>query len=176
MMSTQTGSRRRCRVVVPAGVLILVLIFLLTACGTHTTTGAPAGGETATATLSPTPGQASAHACPSPAVVTTQPAPAGVVLTSKNSGSTINVRKGETVEVDLPFDHAWSGPADLSPGLLTMHTPAGYTASALGSCVWRFTTTGAGTARLSFIGRPICEKGQVCPLYVMAVIFTLDIS
>lgn len=175
-MSTHTRGVRRCRVVIPAGVLILVLIFVLTACGTRTTTGAPAGGKTATPTLSPTSGQASAHGCPSPVVVTTQPAPASVVLTSKNSGSTITVRRGETIEVDLPFDHAWSGPVGLSPDVLTMQNPAGYTAPALGACIWRFTTSSAGTVRLSFIGRPICEKGQVCPLYVMAVIFILNIS
>jgi hypothetical protein len=173
MMSVDSRSARRRRVLVPAGALILVLVFLLTACGTHTTTGAPAGGKTATATLSPIPGTRS---CPGTAVVTAQPAPAGLILTNKDSGSTINVTRGETIEVNLPFDHAWSGPADLSPGLLTMQTPAGYTAPALGACVWRFTATGTGTVRLSFVGRPICEKGQVCPMYVMAVIFTLDIS
>jgi hypothetical protein len=57
-----------------------------------------------------------------------------------------------------------------------MQTPAGYTSPALGACVWRFMTTGTGTVHLSFVGRPICEQGQVCPLYVLAVIFTLDIS
>lgn len=174
-MSVHTGSAGRL-VLVPAGVLILLLIFLLTACGTQSTIGAPAGGKTATATLSPTPSQASANGCPSTIVVTARPAPAGIVLTNKNSGSTITVSRGETIEVDLPVDHAWSGPANLLPGLLSMQTPAGYTSPALGACVWRFMTTGTGTVHLSFVGRPICEQGQVCPLYVLAVIFTLDIS
>lgn len=175
MMSSDAG-KARCRWCVLLTMLMLVLACVLAACGTNSITGSPGGQGTASPIPSPTQGQASLHGCPGAAVVATRPTPAGVVLTTKNSGSTVNVTRGETIEVDLPFGHVWSGPANLSPGLLTMQTPAGYEASAIGACVWRFTAIGPGSVRLSFVGRPVCEKGQVCPLYVMAVIFTLTIS
>ncbi len=178
MMPIDTESAKSHRFLPAAGILVLVFIFLLTACGTNTTTGSPSGSGATTQTPAPTAtqSQASANGCPSSAVVTTQPAQAGVVLTNKNTGSTVNVTKGETIEVDLPFGHAWSGPANFSQGLLAMQTPAGYASSTAKACVWRFSATGTGIAHLSFVGRPICKKGEACPMYVMAVNFTLDIK
>ncbi|HEY1354456.1 MAG TPA: hypothetical protein VGF67_33005 [Ktedonobacteraceae bacterium] len=174
-MSVDTGNVQYRRCLLPAGMLVLVLFFLLAACGTNTTTGSPAGRGSVSSTPSPARSQISANGCPGK-VVTARPAPANAVLTNKNSGGTIRVPRGETVEVDLPFGHAWSGPEPLPPGLLSMQTPVGYESPALGACVWRFIATGVGTAHLSFVGRPICGQGQVCPLYVLAVFFTLDIS
>lgn len=171
-MSMDTGQTKRRWSLWPAGVLVLVLVFLLTACGSRTTTGSSAGSG---ATPSPTQSPASGNGCPGN-VLTTRLAPAGVVLTDKNNGSTIKVSRGEIIEVDLPFGHVWSGPVNFLPGLLTMQTPAGYASPALGACVWRFTPTGTGTVRLSFVGQPLCGKGQVCPMYVLAILFTLDIS
>lgn len=177
-MSMDTGRSKGRRFLPLAGILALALVFILAACGTNTTTGSPSGNGAATQTPAPTAtqGQANANGCPSGAVITTRPAPAGVVLTNKNTGSTVNVTKGESIEVDLPFGQAWSGPANFSQGLLAMQTPAGYASSTARACVWRFTATGTGTAHLSFVGRPICKKGQACPMYVQAVVFTLDIK
>jgi hypothetical protein len=174
-MSVDTGNIKCRRFFLPAGMLVLVLFFLLVACGTNTTTGSPAGGGTVSSTPSPTRSQVSTNGCPGK-VVTARPVSTNAVLTNKNSGGTIRVTRGETVEVDLPFGHAWSGPEPLSPGLLTMQPPAGYESPARGACVWRFITIGVGTAHLSFVGRPICGQGQVCPLYVLAVFFTLAIN
>jgi|SRR5579883_1264269 len=176
MMSGDSGSAKRRRALPFVGSLALVLVFILAACGTNTTTGAPAGSGAATPSPTATQGQASANGCPSGAVVTTPQTQAGLVLTSKNSGSTVTVSKGETIEVDLPLGHSWSGPANLSPNLLAMQTPAGYESSTAKACVWRFTATGTGVAHLAFAGRAICKKGQACPMYVMAVNFTLDIK
>ncbi|SRR5579885_1111690 len=176
MMSGDSGSAKRRRALPLVGGLVLVFVFILAACGTNTTTGSPAGSGGVTPTPTATQSQGSANGCPSSAVVTTPRAPAGVVLTSNNSGNTINVARGETIEVDLPLGHAWSGPANLSPNLLAMQTPAGYESSTAKACVWRFTATGTGIAHLSFAGRAICKKGQPCPMYVMAVVFTLDIK
>ena len=178
MMHTDIHKIKSRRPFVLAGMLLLICVFVLAACGNNTTTGSPPSNGAATPTRTPTttPGQASANGCPSRAVVTTAPAPAGVTLTSKNSNSTVSVNKGETIEIDLPFGHLWSGPSDLSQGLLTMQSPAGYESPSAKVCVWRFVATGTGTAHFSFVGRPICKKGQLCPMYVMAVPFTIEIK
>ena len=179
IMSMHTESIKSRRLFPLAGVIVLVLVFGLVACGTNTTaTGSPSGNGAPAQTPAPTvtPGQSSANGCPDSAVVTTQPAPAGVVLTSKNTGNTVRATRGETVEVDLPFGHAWSGPVNFSQGLLSMQTPAGYESSSAHACVWRFTATGTGTAHLSFVGRPICKKGQACPMYIQALDFTVAIQ
>ena len=184
-MSMDTESTRRRRLLPLTGVLALILVFILAACGTNTTaTGSPSGNGATTQTPAPTatpgqsstPGQASANGCPSSVVVTTHPAPAGVVLTSKNTGSTVSATRGEAIEVDLPLGHAWSGPVNFSQNLLAMQTPAGYESSAARACVWRFTATGTGTASLSFVGRPICKKGEACPMYIQAINFTVNIK
>lgn len=179
MKSMDIESIKRRRLFPMAGALLLMLIFVLAACGTNTTTtGSPTGSGTTTRTpaSTATPGQTTANGCPSSAVVTTQPVPAGVILTTKNTGSTVNVTRGQTIEIDLPFGRAWSGPVNFSQNLLAMQTPAGYESSAARACVWRFTATGTGVARLSFVGRPICKQGQACPMYVQALEFTVDIK
>jgi hypothetical protein len=178
-MHTYAGiTRRRLFILVVPCVLALALV--LSACGTNTTTatGAPAGstatapGATAVATQS----QATADGCPSTTVVTTPPTAANVVLTNTNSGTTITVQKGDLVQVNLPFGHDWQGPLNLSPDLLTAQAPAGYSNAAAKACVWRFVASNTGTVRLSFVGRPICKKGQACPMYIMAIPFTIEIK
>lgn len=161
-----------------AGALVLICVFLLASCGVNTNTGSSPNNGTTTPTPTPTAttGQATANGCPSSATVGTQQTPAGVTLTNKDSGSTISVNKGEIIEVHLPFGHLWSGPANLSQGLLTMQKPAGYESASAKACVWRFVAAGTGTVHFSFVGRPICKKGQLCPMYVMAVPFTVDIK
>ncbi len=156
------------------GAFVLALVFVLSACGTNTTSGSQ---SSFTPTPTSTPKHlANANGCPNNTVVTTPPAPASVILTNKNSGNTISVSKGETVEVHLPLGMAWSGPTNLSQELLTMQGPAGYADSATNACVWRFVAVGTGTAQLAFVGRPICKKGQLCPMYIMAMPFTVEIK
>lgn len=155
--------------------LALVLILAFSACGTNTTStgnSPSASGPTPTATQS----QANANGCPNNTVVTTPPAPASVTLTSANSGKTVEVKKGDTIEIDLSFGHLWQGPTSLSQDLLTMQSPAGYASTTAKACVWRFVATGTGIAHLSFDGRPICKKGQLCPMYILAMPFTFDIK
>ena len=160
------------------GAFVLALVFVLAACGTNTTGGSQSSvTPTATPTSTPTPNHlANANGCPNNTVVTTPPAPASVILTNKNSGNTVSISKGETVEVYLPFGMAWSGPANLSQNLLSMQSPAGYASSTANACVWRFVAVGTGTAQLAFVGRPICKKGQLCPMYIMAMPFTVEIK
>lgn len=163
-----------------AGALFLICVFVLAGCGTNTTTGSPSGNggttPTPTSTTAPTAGKATANGCPSSATFVAPPTPANVILTNKNSGNKVSVKKGDIIEVDLPFGHEWSGPSDLSQGPLTMQGPAGYESASSKACVWRFVANSAGTVHLSFIGRPLCKKGQLCPMYVMAVPFTIEIK
>ena len=165
----------------PAGrwrsfIFTVTLTFLLgltiTACGNQSSsTGSrPAATATATSSASTT----NATGCPDSAVVTTPPQPASVVLKNSDSNAVINVNKGDTVEVDLPFGHLWEGPEGNTASLLAPQTPSGYAFAQV--CVWRFIAAGTGTVHLTFIGRPICKMGQACPMYVMAVPFTIDIK
>lgn len=157
---------------------LLVCMLAFSACGTNTTTGSSSGNAAATptSTTGVTQGPADATGCPNHLVVTTAPTAASVTLTTKDSNKTVTVSKGALVEIDLPFGQTWSGPVNLPQDLLTLQSPAGYAFPALRSCVWRFTAGKPGTVHLSFIGRPLCKKGQLCPMYVMAVPFTIEIK
>ncbi|HEU5375424.1 MAG TPA: hypothetical protein VFV38_08300 [Ktedonobacteraceae bacterium] len=157
--------------------LILLLSLTLTACGTNASnTGSAPGGSTPTPAPTATQSQAQVDGCPNKAVVTTQPAAASLVLKGTNSNSTVSAKKGDTIEIDLAFGHTWQGPLNASHGLLTMQNPSGYASPTAKACVWRFVASQTGTAQLSFSGRPLCEKDQLCPQYVMAVDFTINIK
>jgi hypothetical protein len=99
-----------------------------------------------------------------------------VVLTNANSGTTITAKKGDTIEIKLAFGHTWQGPTNLSQSLLTVQGPAGYAFPSAKVCVWRFLAASTGTAHFSFEGRPICQPNQACPMYIMAVPFTVTIE
>jgi hypothetical protein len=180
-MCTHAGimSRRSLLYVIP---FVLVLVLTLSACGTNasTTTGTAPGSTAtappATATATQSQSQAKTDGCPNSTVITTPPPSANIVLTNTNSGTTITAKKGDTIEVNLPFGHTWQGPTNLSQNLLTTQGPAGYAFPSGKACVWRFLASSTGTAHLSFEGRPICKQGQACPMYIMAVPFTVDIQ
>lgn len=155
-----------------AGSFLLALVFVLSACGTNTATGSQSGSTpTPTTTL-----QASTNGCPDSAAVTNTPAPASVVLTNKSTGDTVSVNKGKVVEVRLPQGMSWSGPAKLASNVLALQGPAGYASSADKTCIWRFMAVGTGTTQLSFTGRPICKKNQMCPMYIVAMPFTVEVK
>lgn len=158
---------------------LLMFVLAFSACGTNSTSTGSAPTGTATisgATVTPTQGQATKDGCPNSTVVTTAPPAPNVTLTNADSGSTVNAKKGDMIEINLPFGHAWQGPLTISQNLLEKQGPAGYTYPTAKACVWRFLATATGTAHLSFEGRPICQKNQACPMYVMAVILTVDIK
>lgn len=159
---------------------LLVFVLAFSACGTNSTsTGSTAPTSTATtsgATATPTQSQATKDGCPNATVVTTAPPAPNVTLTSADNGSTVNAKKGDMIEINLPFGHAWQGPLTISQNLLEKQGPAGFAYPSAKSCVWRFLATATGTAHLSFEGRPICQKNQACPMYVMAVILTVNIK
>ncbi|MGH2506171.1 MAG: hypothetical protein ACRDHZ_01925 [Ktedonobacteraceae bacterium] len=163
-----------------ASLLLVLLMFTLAACGTNslTSTGSPAApsatsAPTATATHS---SGSTSTGCPNSTPLTTEPAAASVVLKISDEEKTTTVKKGATLEVDLPFGHNWSGPANKTQSPLAMQDPSGYASPASQMCVWHFVATSTGTTNLLFTGRPICAKNQICPLYIMALSFPITVQ
>jgi len=161
-------------------VLSLVLVLALTACGVNSTstgssTTTPTAVPSATATKVATSTSASTTGCPG-STLATQPSAPTITLTTANTQTAVTAKNGATIEVDLPVGHTWQGP-DITPqNMLAMQSPSGYTSTKGQFCVWRFVATGVGTVHLSFTGRPICKKGQLCPMYVMAIPFTINVQ
>ena len=159
----------------PISVLTVLLMLVLAACGSPTTgTGSAPGGSTSTP--APTATHGTATGCPNKTTVNTQPAAASVVLNNTGVNTTATVKRGDIVEIDLPFGHNWSGPTNSAQGLLLEQDPSGYASPTGHVCVWRFLAASTGTAEINFTGRPICQKGQLCPMYIMAAPFTIKIQ
>ena len=163
----------------PIIVLAVLLTFLLAACGTPSNSTGSSSGATVTSTPAPTATHSgttsSATGCPNKTTVA-QPAAASVVLNSSGVDTKATVKKGDLVEIDLPFGHNWSGPGNSAQGSLVEQNPSGYASPTGHVCVWRFLATGTGTAEVNFTGRPICQKDQVCPMYIMDASFTIEIQ
>lgn len=179
-------------------VVSCALILALAGCGTNAGAGSPASAATSTATPSQTitasasptgvgaqtsptatvstaQGQSANDGCPGNRVITAPLPAAAVVLKQARNRATVSVQKGETVEVDLSFGLTWHGPLQSTQNLLEMQVP-GYAYPAARVCVWRFTALRSGTANLSFTGTPICRTVHACPMYVVAVQFTVEIK
>ncbi len=162
---------RRRRTWFALGSFLTLMIFALAACGANTGSGTTSPGSSSATTPTTT---VSAYGCPG-AVMTTAPAPAKIVLKQSDSNTTITAHVGDVVEIDLPFGQAWTGPTT-SQGELQLQTPAGYALTASKVCVWRFTAQSAGTTQVAFLGKAICQKGQMCPLYIMRIPYTIVIK
>jgi hypothetical protein len=156
MRSTIVGRQRTWFL---AGSLLAMLVLILAACGAN---GGPGSGPTPTATAP----VANANGCPSTTVINTAPTPANVVLKPANSNGVASAHVGDVIEVDLPFGHLWTGPTT-SQGELQLQQPAGYALTPAKVCVWRFTAASAGTTNLNFYGKAICQKGELCPQYIL---------
>jgi hypothetical protein len=152
------------------GSFLILMVFVLAACGYNTGTGSTTTGSGSTTAATPTT-TVSAYGCPG-TVMTTAPAPAKIVLKQSDSSSTVTAHVGDVVEIDLPFGQTWTGPTT-SQGELQLQTPAGYALTASKVCVWRFTAQNAGTTQVDFFGKAICQKGQMCPLYIMRIPYTI---
>jgi hypothetical protein len=98
-----------------------------------------------------------------------------VTVLLKNSNSTITAHNGDLIEVRLPFGQQWSGPTT-SQGGLQLQTPAGYALNSDKVCIWRFIAQGSGMTQLTFSAKAICQKGQLCPQYVLNVPFSIDVK
>ena len=155
------------------GSILVLLVFALAACGSNTSGGTATTGAGSTPVATP-PATAGVNGCPG-TVMTTSPSPAKIVLKQSDSNTIITARVGDVVEIDLPFGQAWSGPT-ASQGDLQLQGPAGYAVTASKMCVWRFTAQSAGTTQVEFYGKAICQKGQMCPLYIMRIPYTIVVK
>jgi len=155
--------------------LALVLALVLAACGSNggTSTGA---GPTSTPTSKPTTvSSATTEGCPNSAVANPPQSKPNVTVQLKNSNSTITAHNGDLIEIRLPFGQQWNGPTT-SQGRLQLQTPAGYALSSDKVCIWRFIAQGTGTTQLTFSAKAICQKGQLCPQYILNVPFTINVK
>jgi hypothetical protein len=155
------------------GSVLVLLVFALAACGSNTSGGTTTTGAGSTPVATP-PATASTYGCPG-IVMTTSPSPAKIVLKQSDSNTTITAQVGDVVEIDLPFGQTWTGPT-ASQGELQLQGPAGYAVTASKMCVWRFTAQSAGTTQVEFYGKAICQKGQMCPLYIMRIPYTIVVK
>ena len=157
--------------------LALVLAFVLAACGSNggTSTGAGSTPTPAPTSKPTTVSSGTPQGCPNSAVVNPPQNKPNVTLLLKNSNSTIIAHNGDLIEVRLPFGQQWNGPTT-SQGALQLQTPAGYALNSDKVCVWRFIVQGTGTTELTFSAKAICQKGQLCPQYILNVPFTIDVK
>jgi len=153
---------------------VLILTFVLASCGSNGGTGA--GGSTSTsAPQTPVPTSAgAAEGCPNTATVSSPQSKADVIIIVTTSG-TVTAHNGNLIEVRLPFGQRWSGPTT-SQGILQLQQPAGYASQTDKVCIWRFIAQGTGTQVLNFSARAICQKGLLCPQYVVNRPFTVDVK
>lgn len=118
-------------------------------------------------------GYGTAYGCPSNTVLS-HTTTANVTITPRNANSIITVHNGDTIQFQFPFGQRWSGPTT-SQGTLKLLPPAGYAARTSKVCVWRFVANGTGVTHLNFSGQALCNFGQVCPLYIVDVPFTVNV-
>jgi hypothetical protein len=166
------------RPLAPLGLLTLCIIaFSFVGCGAASTGGNVTKGSTATVVPAPisVKGYGTANGCPSDMVVNAVPTKANVILQPSDVNTTIAAHNGDVIEVRLPFGHKWGGPA-ASQGILQLQPPAGYALKTSNVCIWRFVAQGTGSAFLDFSGRPICKRGQMCPLFIMNVPFKISVK
>jgi hypothetical protein len=155
--------------------IVVIFGFFLAACGTSSS------GTAASSTPSPTPtfatvtGSGSAHGCPSDVVVNSALAAPNVTIQPKQAAIPINARKGDVLEVQMPFGVMWQGPTT-SQGVLQLQQPAGYAWKPINSCIWRFVAEKTGTVQLHFFGRAICKKVYLCTPSVLDTSFIINVN
>ena len=179
MSRIMTNTKRSFSSLILALVLLL-LTCIVAACGSNIGSGSSTGSSgTIVSTpvqVSPTAvkGYGSAQGCPSDLVVSTAPTTANVVIKQSSANSPVAARVGDIVEVRLPFGHRWNGP--MIAGSLAMQQPAGYAWKSDNVCIWRFTAKSTGTTTLSFSTQALCKKGQMCPMYIAEIPFTVVVK
>jgi hypothetical protein len=158
--------------------LLLALACLCAACGSNG--GAAPSGSTpsappraSTPATPANPGRISA--CPNPTPSSPAAPKPNVVIKINNSHQTVVAHNGDLIEVLLPSNEQWSGPTT-SQGILVPQNPSGYPIRAEKMCVWRFVARGTGATTLTFSGRAICKAGEMCPMYIIEVPFTIEVK
>jgi hypothetical protein len=74
------------------------------------------------------------------------------------------LRKGQTLEVQLPAAERWRVVMQAPGQVLTPATSNGWYDPSLRACVWRFTASATGNASLQFAGTAVCAPSTKCPI------------
>ncbi|HYX50364.1 MAG TPA: hypothetical protein VE843_11515 [Ktedonobacteraceae bacterium] len=154
---------------------VVILVFILAACGSSNRGTAVSSAPSPTPTFVTKPGFGSAYGCPSDVVVSSPLTQANVTIQPKQSASPINVRKGDVLEIQMPFGIMWQGPT-VSQGPLQLQLPVGYAWKPSNSCIWRFVAEQTGTVQLQFFGRAMCKKVYLCTPSVLDTSFTIKVG
>ncbi len=169
----------RVRRVLPAlSLLIVASAFVLTACGTEAAAGGTGSGSAQPPVVNPAPtgvpNPVTSQGCPSNAVVTT-PTKATITVSDSSKNATVTAHTGDVIEFRFPFGKKWSGPR-ASQGGLDLQGPAGYASKVNNACVWDFAAKSTGTTQLTFNSQPLCKRGELCPQYIIAFPFTVQVK
>jgi hypothetical protein len=99
-----------------------------------------------------------------------------LILTPTTPDRAGSAHVGDVVQVRLPTSSKWSYSPAQSSGALSPTQPSGVLIRSLNSCVWSFKAVAAGTQTLPFSGQAICNPGQPCPNYRIAMTFSVTVS
>ncbi len=155
----------------------MLMMLALGACGVSSTSALGAGSNSAatpTATTSAAGKDTSAKPCPVVGTSVNLGSPA-LVLTPKSAKQEAVAHVGDLIVVELPTTSRWrfnqAASAQLQPGDLQ-----GVLDDSLNACVWSFHAQSTGTTTLSFGGSAVCESGQMCPQFVIALNFPIKVD
>jgi hypothetical protein len=98
------------------------------------------------------------------------------VLTVKDSHKTTQVHVGDVVEVQLPANMHWTVQVGMINSLLKPLQPQGGVDGTTNTCRWLYTISSSGSARMTFIGTPLCESAKPCPTIAEDEEFTVQAS
>jgi hypothetical protein len=165
--------------------LALLFLSLLAGCGAVSSpsssnggasnSGALAASSTATTGAS---GSSTRNGCPSQQAPAAASSAADVTVKQAGgeSGKSVTLRKGQTLEILLPATYHWRlGTSNLG-GTLTDVEPEGWYDAAMQSCAWRFTGASVGTIPLDFGATPLCDPGKMCPALAFDVSYSVTVS
>jgi hypothetical protein len=174
---------------------VIVAASILAACGTNSSNGAATGPNSSSnpsPTISPTKtstsparsattptksvvGYGTANGCPSDIVMSSAPAAPDITVLPRQGNRIIDVRKGNVIEIQMPFGLVWRGPTT-SQGVLQLQTPFGYAWKPSNACIWRFVASDSGSTVINFSGRPICKKTSLCVPAESIALFNFKVS
>ena len=168
-------SRHARSLVVVSAALLLTLA--LAACGVSATSGGDVGiggAATPTATSAASGLGTSVKPCPIVGTSVNIGSPA-LVLTPQSASQQATAHVGDAIVVELPATTRWQM-SQLADTTLRPTDPQGALDDGLHACVWSFHAQSPGTATLNFAGSALCEGGQACAPFNIALSFTIKVE
>jgi hypothetical protein len=109
---------------------------------------------------------ASAKGCPSKQIPVDggafHPAVSTTYTLDQGAAQPVTIAQGQGLEIHLIPTVHWSLTISDPNHTLDGLAPAGWYDASLDACVWRFATSGAGVARLTFKGTILCQPNLHC--------------